>query len=190
MRTLNFNFPPLLSFSLFLFLSYSRNVQPAACDHHHHLSLLTLSLSLSLSSTPSPCLILLLSCTNGRPHKRRVEGVTDERQRSKGAHEPKVVEDGRRRVQGSRTEGSKGWRCVSWWLISLAQEHIRKVFWGIKRLMTSNFVRQVAGCCFTNKEGDAHIPNYPNLPPQLICQLHIVTMHGWIKLLKDTVLQF
>ncbi|KAI7734292.1 hypothetical protein M8C21_012195, partial [Ambrosia artemisiifolia] len=24
----------------------------------------------------------------------------------------------------------------------------------------------------TNKEVDAHIPNYPNLPPQLICQLH------------------
>ncbi|XP_073115732.1 auxin response factor 17 isoform X2 [Elaeis guineensis] len=30
----------------------------------------------------------------------------------------------------------------------------------------------------TNKEIDAHIPNYPNLPPQLICQLHNVTMHA------------
>lgn len=29
----------------------------------------------------------------------------------------------------------------------------------------------------TNKEVDAHIPNYPNLSPQLICQLHNVTMH-------------
>jgi len=29
----------------------------------------------------------------------------------------------------------------------------------------------------TNKEVDAQIPNYPNLPPQLICQLHNVTMH-------------
>ncbi|KAF8391011.1 hypothetical protein HHK36_023311 [Tetracentron sinense] len=29
----------------------------------------------------------------------------------------------------------------------------------------------------TNKEVDAHIPNYPSLPPQLICQLHNVTMH-------------
>lgn len=29
----------------------------------------------------------------------------------------------------------------------------------------------------TNKEVDAHIPNYPNLPPQLVCQLHNVTMH-------------
>ncbi|XP_019188977.1 PREDICTED: auxin response factor 12-like [Ipomoea nil] len=30
----------------------------------------------------------------------------------------------------------------------------------------------------TNKEVDAHIPNYPNLPPQFICQLHNVTMHA------------
>ncbi|XP_071693051.1 auxin response factor 8-like isoform X3 [Rutidosis leptorrhynchoides] len=30
----------------------------------------------------------------------------------------------------------------------------------------------------TNKEMDAHIPNYPSLPPQLICQLHNVTMHA------------
>ncbi|KAG7026444.1 Auxin response factor 6, partial [Cucurbita argyrosperma subsp. argyrosperma] len=29
----------------------------------------------------------------------------------------------------------------------------------------------------TNKEVDAHIPSYPSLPPQLICQLHNVTMH-------------
>ncbi|XP_047319683.1 auxin response factor 8-like isoform X2 [Impatiens glandulifera] len=30
----------------------------------------------------------------------------------------------------------------------------------------------------TNKEIDAHIPNYPNLLPQLTCQLHNVTMHA------------
>ncbi|KAK9074841.1 hypothetical protein SSX86_003160 [Deinandra increscens subsp. villosa] len=30
----------------------------------------------------------------------------------------------------------------------------------------------------TNKEIDAHIPNYPSLSPQLICQLHNVTMHA------------
>lgn len=29
----------------------------------------------------------------------------------------------------------------------------------------------------TNKEVDSQIPNYPSLPPQLICQLHNVTMH-------------
>ncbi|GAB4842858.1 ADP-ribosylation factor, Arf Arf6 [Ancistrocladus abbreviatus] len=30
----------------------------------------------------------------------------------------------------------------------------------------------------TNKEIDAHIPNYPSLPPQLVCQLHDVMMHA------------
>ncbi|KAJ0451370.1 putative transcription factor ARF family [Helianthus annuus] len=30
----------------------------------------------------------------------------------------------------------------------------------------------------TNKEVDVHTPNYPSLPPQLICQLHNVTMHA------------
>ncbi|XP_039017511.1 auxin response factor 6-like [Hibiscus syriacus] len=30
----------------------------------------------------------------------------------------------------------------------------------------------------TNKEVDAHVPNYSSLPPQLICQLHNVTMHA------------
>ncbi|KAJ4879999.1 Auxin response factor 6 [Raphanus sativus] len=30
----------------------------------------------------------------------------------------------------------------------------------------------------TNKEVDAHTPNYPSLQPQLICQLHNVTMHA------------
>uniref|UniRef100_A0A166CKJ8 Auxin response factor n=1 Tax=Daucus carota subsp. sativus TaxID=79200 RepID=A0A166CKJ8_DAUCS len=30
----------------------------------------------------------------------------------------------------------------------------------------------------TNREVDAHIPNHPNLPPQLICQLHNITMHA------------
>ncbi|KAH9612392.1 hypothetical protein KSS87_017562 [Heliosperma pusillum] len=30
----------------------------------------------------------------------------------------------------------------------------------------------------TNRDVDSQIPNYPNLPPQLICQLHNVTMHA------------
>ncbi|KAK6150109.1 hypothetical protein DH2020_017634 [Rehmannia glutinosa] len=33
----------------------------------------------------------------------------------------------------------------------------------------------------TNKEVDAQIPNYPSLSPQLICQLHNVTMHADIE---------
>ncbi|XP_010908226.1 auxin response factor 12 [Elaeis guineensis] len=30
----------------------------------------------------------------------------------------------------------------------------------------------------TNRDVQGHIPNYPSLPPQLICQLHNVTMHA------------
>ncbi|XXG72014.1 hypothetical protein AAC387_Pa07g1203 [Persea americana] len=30
----------------------------------------------------------------------------------------------------------------------------------------------------THKEVNGHMPNYPSLPPQLICQLHNVTMHA------------
>ncbi|KAK7246918.1 hypothetical protein RIF29_41789 [Crotalaria pallida] len=30
----------------------------------------------------------------------------------------------------------------------------------------------------TNREVDGHMPNYPSLPPQLVCQLHNVTMHA------------
>ncbi|KAL2455462.1 Auxin response factor 8 [Forsythia ovata] len=33
----------------------------------------------------------------------------------------------------------------------------------------------------TNKEVDAQTPNYPSLPPQLICQLHNATMHADIE---------
>lgn len=29
----------------------------------------------------------------------------------------------------------------------------------------------------TNKEVEGRLPNYPNLAPQLICQLHDATMH-------------
>ncbi|CAI9781454.1 unnamed protein product [Fraxinus pennsylvanica] len=41
------------------------------------------------------------------------------------------------------------------------------------------FSQQIA--VSTNKEVDAHTPNYPSLPPQLICQLHNVTMHADIE---------
>ncbi|CAO2836947.1 unnamed protein product [Amaranthus hypochondriacus] len=33
----------------------------------------------------------------------------------------------------------------------------------------------------TNRDVDGQIPNYPSLPPQLICQLHNVTMHADIE---------
>jgi hypothetical protein len=41
--------------------------------------------------------------------------------------------------------------------------------------LLGEFLSQVAAS--TNKEIESQIPNYPNLPPQLICQLHNVTMH-------------
>jgi hypothetical protein len=41
-------------------------------------------------------------------------------------------------------------------------------------LVLGDFLLQVAAS--TNKEMESQIPSYPNLPPQLICQLHNVTM--------------
>jgi hypothetical protein len=37
------------------------------------------------------------------------------------------------------------------------------------------FFLQVAAS--TQKEADAHIPNYPNLPSRLVCHLENVTLH-------------
>lgn len=34
---------------------------------------------------------------------------------------------------------------------------------------------------------EAQIPNYPSLPPQLICQLHNVTMHVSLELHSTSV---
>jgi len=39
----------------------------------------------------------------------------------------------------------------------------------------------------TNKEMEAQIPNYPSLPPQLICQLHNVIMHVSLELHSTSV---
>jgi hypothetical protein len=46
--------------------------------------------------------------------------------------------------------------------------------------LVTGYLRMFCGfqvAASTNKEVDAHIPNYPSLHPQLICQLHNVTMH-------------
>lgn len=46
--------------------------------------------------------------------------------------------------------------------------------------LVTDYLRMFCGfqvAASTNKEVDAHIPNYPSLHPQLICQLHNVTMH-------------
>jgi hypothetical protein len=47
--------------------------------------------------------------------------------------------------------------------------------------LVTGYLRMFCGfqvAASTNKEVDAHIPNYPSLHPQLICQLHNVTMHA------------
>lgn len=62
---------------------------------------------------------------------------------------------------------------------------------GIKdvNLKISNmFVCYLKVSASTNKEIDAQIPNYPSLPPQLICQLHNLTMHVSDLMLTSTKL--
>jgi hypothetical protein len=59
------------------------------------------------------------------------------------------------------------------------------VFFLKKSLNIYIYLPQVAAS--TNKEMEAQIPNYPSLPPQLICQLHNVTMHVSLELHSTSV---
>ncbi|XP_031380480.1 auxin response factor 6-like isoform X2 [Punica granatum] len=65
---------------------------------------------------------------------------------------------------------SELWHACAGPLVSLPSVGTRVVYF------PQGHSEQVAAS--TNKEVDSHIPNYPNLPPQLICQLHNVTMHA------------
>ncbi|KAB1211098.1 Auxin response factor 8 [Morella rubra] len=65
---------------------------------------------------------------------------------------------------------SELWHACAGPLVSLPTPGTRVVYF------PQGHSEQVAAT--TNKEVDGHIPNYPNLPPQLICQLHNVTMHA------------
>eukprot|EP01018_Ginkgo_biloba_P026392 Gb_32864 [translate_table: standard] len=69
-----------------------------------------------------------------------------------------------------RSLNSELWHACAGPLVSLPAVGSRVVYF------PQGHTEQVAAS--TNKEVDAHIPNYPNLPPQLICQLHNVTMHA------------
>ncbi|KAJ7969015.1 Auxin response factor [Quillaja saponaria] len=69
-----------------------------------------------------------------------------------------------------RVLNSELWHACAGPLVSLPAVGSRVVYF------PQGHSEQVAAS--TNKEVDAHIPNYPNLPPQLICQLHNVTMHA------------
>eukprot|EP00257_Ricinus_communis_P011652 XP_002532983.2 LOW QUALITY PROTEIN: auxin response factor 6 [Ricinus communis] len=70
----------------------------------------------------------------------------------------------------NRVLNSELWHACAGPLVSLPAVGSRVVYF------PQGHSEQVAAS--TNKEVDAHIPNYPSLPPQLICQLHNVTMHA------------
>ncbi|KAK7333067.1 hypothetical protein VNO80_29827 [Phaseolus coccineus] len=65
---------------------------------------------------------------------------------------------------------SELWHACAGPLVSLPTAGTRVVYF------PQGHSEQVAAT--TNREIDGHIPNYPSLPPQLICQLHNVTMHA------------
>ncbi|KDP38016.1 hypothetical protein JCGZ_04659 [Jatropha curcas] len=75
------------------------------------------------------------------------------------------TQEGEKRVLNSEL-----WHACAGPLVSLPAVGSRVVYF------PQGHSEQVAAS--TNKEVDAHIPNYPSLPPQLICQLHNVTMHA------------
>jgi len=79
--------------------------------------------------------------------------------------EPSPESDGEQRCLNSEL-----WHACAGPLVSLPMVGSRVVYF------PQGHSEQVAAS--TNKEVDAQIPNYPNLPPQLICQLHNVTMHA------------
>ncbi|XP_077221193.1 auxin response factor 12-like [Tasmannia lanceolata] len=75
------------------------------------------------------------------------------------------AQDGEKRCLNSEL-----WHCCAGPLVCLPTIGSRVVYF------PQGHSEQVAAS--TNKQIDGHIPNYPNLPPQLICQLHNVTMHA------------
>ncbi|VFQ70439.1 unnamed protein product [Cuscuta campestris] len=73
-------------------------------------------------------------------------------------------------VDRDKCLNSELWHACAGPLVSLPQAGSRVVYF------PQGHSEQVAAS--TNKGVDVHIPNYPGLPPQLICQLHNVTMHA------------
>ncbi|CAD6246292.1 unnamed protein product [Miscanthus lutarioriparius] len=57
-----------------------------------------------------------------------------------------------------------------WWVAGLCTS--------LRATASSFFGEFLQVAASTNKEMESQIPNYPNLPPQLICQLHNVTVHA------------
>ncbi|KAL1197101.1 Auxin response factor 8 [Cardamine amara subsp. amara] len=77
---------------------------------------------------------------------------------------------GQQSHEGEKCLNSELWHACAGPLVSLPASGSRVVYF------PQGHSEQVAAT--TNKEVDGHIPNYPSLPPQLICQLHNVTMHA------------
>ncbi|AQK66068.1 Auxin response factor 18 [Zea mays] len=73
-------------------------------------------------------------------------------------------------VEEHKCLNSELWHACAGPLVSLPAVGSRVVYF------PQGHSEQVAAS--TNKEIESQIPNYPNLPPQLICQLHNVTMHA------------
>ncbi|KAL5540320.1 hypothetical protein UlMin_045065 [Ulmus minor] len=69
-----------------------------------------------------------------------------------------------------RVLNSELWHACAGPLVSLPAVGSRVVYF------PQGHSEQVAAS--TNREVDCQIPNYPSLPPQLICQLHNLTMHA------------
>ncbi|KAD3068864.1 hypothetical protein R6Q59_017142 [Mikania micrantha] len=82
-----------------------------------------------------------------------------------------AVDFGQQSPEGEkRCLNSELWHACAGPLVSLPTVGSRVVYF------PQGHSEQVAAS--TNKEVDSHTPNYPSLPPQLICQLHNVTMHA------------
>ncbi|KQK17112.1 auxin response factor 17 isoform X1 [Brachypodium distachyon] len=73
-------------------------------------------------------------------------------------------------VEEHKCLNSELWHACAGPLVSLPAVGSRVVYF------PQGHSEQVAAS--TNKEIESQIPNYPNLPPQLICQLHNVTMNA------------
>jgi len=73
-------------------------------------------------------------------------------------------------VNEKRCLNSELWHACAGPLVSLPNIGTRVVYF------PQGHSEQVA--VSTSKEVEGQIPSYPNLPPQLICQLHDVTMHA------------
>ncbi|CAL1403013.1 unnamed protein product [Linum trigynum] len=87
---------------------------------------------------------------------------------SSAGFSPQHNQEGEKRVLNSEL-----WHACAGPLVSLPAVGSRVVYF------PQGHSEQVA--ISTNREVDAQIPNYPSLPPQLICQLHNVTMHADIE---------